>query len=318
MFKEETYLVKSQGFPFDIVACDEQTREYLINNPLFQSFKNVKINLPIKKIFVLNTRLIIENDSLKKIGEVRDEKQKFLLYKNEKKKGFYYVYIIQGGGEIEFKGQEISLYIEDFEYFLSLFGGALLGWTQRWSPNTIVMHGGVFQYKKKTVVVFGNNGSGKTTFLLNLSYSIPGVRFLCDDIVLLIRRDRKIYACPILNGNIEEIEDEVMKSFAKKLKYKQLLSQMNTLYEVDKILFLKLCSSKRETRMKEIKSLEAFKQFLSHAFLAPFLAEDMDKAVKIFSTLLKKNMAYQINLGFDLKSPGESYKKFVKNIFDEG
>jgi hypothetical protein len=310
-----SYLLPFQSFYFEIIPESREIEDCLRKEFGFKLLKKQKkFRDKSYQIYIFpRKKAVFEGSDIYKISEIREGKFAISLYKLRGKKLFFYK--IGEYGCLEFKKKRISLYIQNLDFFFYLLTISFLGHIQVSAPDVLVMHGGMFEYKDKRFVVFANNGGGKTTFLLNLAYSISPTKFLCDDIIFLFKKGRAIYARPAMNGNIDEIKNKTIKSFAYSLGYDNYLYHITDFYKIDKILFLKLRPHLKYTSIKFMKIKKALVESISSTFLAPLLLEEKkNRGIDILIALFREVPSFQIRLGSDLKYPGALYHNILNEI----
>lgn len=123
--------------------------------------------------------------------------------------------------------------------------------------DKIIIHGSLWKYKEKGIIVCGNSGSGKSTLSLLLKNY---VRVLSDDVLVLSKKNNIFYVEPInvgygIHKNLfdefdltEKQKKEVLAENDKKIYIKQIYDDyICEEIELNKIIILKKNSARKTT-----------------------------------------------------------------------
>lgn len=313
---ESIYILPLQNIYAFIVPYNENVEREI--NSTF-SFKSLKASIGQYEGFELHIYYPYSSDTIFNranwilVGEDENERLKLYCFKDKRRNKL--IYEVKKKGCLVVHDKSYKLFLNDLDFWLYFLGIATIIYYQ-FNKGSIALHSGMFSYGNTTSLMVGKNESGKTTFLLNLSFVNPNVKYLCDDICLLLFKNDNFYCRPIMNGDKNQIKNKRLKKFIEGINYRRLIYDKRKDYKIDNIIFLEI-SGKRETVISNISKAEAFVRLLQASILLGALPKDkfvrfMEKFLKLISQV----NCYLLKLGTDLKQPSTAYNR-VLNLLRE-
>lgn len=149
-----------------------------------------------------------------------------------------------------------------------------------------MIHSASIKFKKKSLLILGGSGAGKTTMSLILAKN--GFKFRSDDLTILSIEDNKLYSYPLL------LKPKIKnKKFLKLFKYSYYNSLLKS--EITKLLFIKYFY-KYSFELKIIDPYTVFK-LLYNQLNDPKLYYNSKNLIKLLFKLSENKQSYFLEIG---------------------